>query len=417
MGAVLRNWAGNITYGARAVHEPASLEALQDIVRKATKVRAVGSRHCFNDIADTPGDLISMRGLNRLLDIDRAAGTVTVEGGITYGELSPRLGEAGVALHNLASLPHISVVGAVSTATHGSGNGNRNLATAVRGLELVGPDGETRWLKRGEADFDGAVVALGALGVVSKVLLDIQPGFEVRQNIYRDLPFEALLANFDTITGAAYSVSCFTRWTGDDVEQVWLKALVDAPEPGAEFFGAWPAERPYHPISSVDPAPATEQQGVPGPWHDRLPHFRMDFLPSVGAELQSEYFVDRKDALPALRALRAIQDQIAPLLLISEIRTMAADTLWLSPNYEADSVAFHFTFKPDWPALGELLPVIEAALAPFRVRPHWGKLFTMAPAQYAPLYPRLPQFRDLADRLDPAGKFRNGFVERTLFAA
>lgn len=417
MAGASSNWAGNITYGARTLHEPTTVAQLQDIVRRADKVRAIGSRHCFNDISVTPGDLVSMRGLNRLIGVDHAAGAATIEGGITYGELCPLLAAEGVALHNLASLPHISVVGACSTATHGSGNGNRNLATAVRALEIVTADGEVVHMARGDADFDGAVVALGALGLVSRLTLDVQPSFEVRQNIYRDLPFEALLDNFDTITGAAYSVSCFTRWQGDDVEQVWLKALADAPEPGADFFGAWPADRPYHPISSVDPAPATEQQGRPGPWYDRLPHFRMDFLPSVGAELQSEYFVDRKDGVAALRALRAIQDRIAPLLLVSEIRTMAADTLWLSPNYEADSVAFHFTFKPDWPALSELLPVIEAALAPFRVRPHWGKLFTMAPAQYARHYPRLGAFRDLAHRLDPQGKFRNDFVQRTLFAA
>ena len=409
------NWAGNITYSTSAVHTPRSLDELQEIVRGARKLRTLGSRHSFNRIADTDGELVSMRQLSRVLDIDAAARTVTVEGGITYGELCPILDAAGFALHNLASLPHISVVGACTTATHGSGNGNKNLASAVAALEFIMASGDTVTLRRGDAGFDGAVVGLGALGVVSKVTLDIQPRFEVRQDLYTDLPFTALVENFEAISGAAYSVSCFTPWRDDTIAFVWLKNLAGKAPPAGDFFGAKPATRPWHPIPSMDPAPCTEQMGIPGPWYQRLPHFRMEFQPSAGAELQSEYFVPRRDAAAALTALHAAQEQFAGPLMVSEIRTMAADEFWLSHNYRQDCVAFHFTWYQDWPAVSRALDAIEAALAPLKPRPHWGKLFTMPKATLQSRYERLGDFRALAAKHDPNGKFRNAFVDEYVF--
>ncbi|HWA18664.1 MAG TPA: FAD-binding protein [Devosia sp.] len=415
MSEILHNWAGNIAYGARAVHSPGSVAEVQAIVRGAAKVRALGSRHSFNRIADTDAELISLRGLNRVIAIDKAKRQVVVEGGITYGELCPVLDAAGFALHNLASLPHISVVGAITTATHGSGEKNRNLAAAVAGLKIVTASGEILSLSRGDARFDGAVVSLGALGIVSEVTLDVQPRFEMRQNVYLDLPFAMMIENFDALVGSAYSVSFFTGWNGDSVDQVWLKALADAPLRSGELFGARPAERPYHPIAAIDATPCTEQMGVAGPWHLRMPHFRMEFTPSAGAELQSEYFVGRADAVPALKAIHRIQERIAPHLLISEIRMVAADDHWMSMNHQRDSVGIHFTWKQDWPAVSKVLPQIEAALAPFNPRPHWGKLFTMEPHAVKSRYARLGDFRALLGQHDPAGKFRNAFVDDYIF--
>ena len=406
----LRNWAGNIAYAASAVHTPRSTAELQELVRQSKKLRALGSRHSFNRIADTDGDLVSMRRLDQVVTLDANARTVTVEGGITYGQLCPWLETQGFALHNLASLPHISVVGAVTTATHGSGNANGNLATAVAALEIVTASGDIVALKRGDAGFAGAVVGLGALGVVSSITLDIQPSFDVRQDVFVDLPFTSLVDNVEAITGAAYSVSGFTRWQGDTVDMVWLKSLADAPHHRGDFYGAAPAPHAIHPIASIDPTPCTPQMGVPGPWYDRLPHFRMEFTPSVGAELQSEYFVPRADAAAALTALRQVQHQFAGPLMVSEIRTQAADDLWLSMNHQRDSMSFHFTWHPDWDSVRQVLPVIERALSPFEVRPHWGKLFTMPPADVAARYWRFNDFRGLAQRFDPAGKFRNAFV-------
>lgn len=403
------NWAGNIAYGAKSVHAPRSIAELQELVRRTPKLRPLGSRHSFNRIADTNGALISMRRLNRVVSIDADSRTVTVEGGITYGELCPRLAEAGFALHNLASLPHISVVGAVSTATHGSGIANGNLAKAVSAVELIDSTGEARWLQRGESDFAGAVVALGALGVVSRMTLDIEPSYDIRQDVYTHLPFVALVETFDAIMGAAYSVSCFTRWRGDTLDFLWLKSRDRQPSPGP-FFGAQPATRPWHPIAALDPTPCTEQMGVPGPWQERLPHFRLEFTPSAGDELQSEFFVPRRDAAAALVSLHGVQDRIAGPLLISEIRAIASDDLWLSPSYGEDSIAVHFTWRQDWPAVRDAIAAIEAALAPLHPKPHWGKLFTLPRTSIENGYVRLGDFRALAARFDPLGKFRNDFL-------
>lgn len=410
------NWAGNIAYGARRLLQPRDLAEVREIVRSAQKVRGLGSRHSFNTIADTDGDLVSLRQLNRVTGIDREAGTVTAEGGITYGELCPALQAEGLALANLASLPHISVVGATMTATHGSGNRNGNLATAVAALEFVDADGDLVRLARGDEGFDGAVVSLGALGLVTSVTLDIMPTFDVRQDVYIDLPLKALVDDFDGLTSSAYSTSFFTDWRGDNINHVWLKSRADAPfELGGDFYGARLADRKWHPIGGMDPTTSTEQMGAAGPWHERLPHFRIDLVPSAGEEIQSEYFVARADASAALQALHAVQDRFSEPLFISEVRTIAADDLWLSTAYGRDSVGFHFTFRRDWPAVSAVLPVIEAALAPFAARPHWGKQMTMAPADVQALYPRMDDFRQLAATYDPGGKFRNAFVETMIF--
>lgn len=410
-----RNWAGNIAYSTAQVETPRSIDEVQDLVRGSRKVRALGSRHSFNRIADTDGTLVSLRGLNKLVSLDAAGRTATIEGGITYGELAPLLDAQGFGLHNLASLPHISVVGAATTATHGSGNANKNLATSVSGLEIVTASGDILTLKRGDAEFEGAVVGLGGLGIVVRATLDLVPRFEVRQNIYVDLPFATYVDNFEAITGSAYSVSAFTHWSGDSIAHIWLKSLASAPQRSGDFFGARPAPKPYHPIETIDPAPATEQLGVAGPWHERLPHFRMAFTPSVGAELQTEYFVPFADGPAALRALHAIQDQFNAHLMVSELRTMEADELWLSMNYRRPSLAFHFTWQPDWPAVQKVLPAIETALAPFGVRPHWGKLFTLDKPTLQSRYPRLGDFRALLSKHDPGGKFRNAFLDDTVF--
>jgi xylitol oxidase len=409
------NWAGNIAYAAGSISMPRTVSEVQAAVKAAKKLRPLGSRHSFNRISDTGGTLLSLRGLERRFDLDRAASTVTVDGGMTYGELGPRLAAAGYALHNLASLPHISIVGAVATATHGSGNANRNLAGAVAGLELVTATGDIVQLSRSDAEFDGAVVNLGALGVVTSITLDLEPHFEVRQNVYLDMPFTTYVENFEAITGSAYSVSAFTHWRGDTIAHVWLKARSTAPAQSGELFGARAAAVGYHPITGMDAAPTTEQLGAVGPWHLRLPHFKLEFTPSNGAELQSEYFVPRKDGPAALQALHAVQDRFAGHLMVGELRTIAADELWLSSAYRQDCLAFHFTWHPDWPAVQQVLPVIEAALGPFGVRPHWGKLFTMPKAEIATRWSRLGDFRALAGRYDPTGKFRNDFLAATVF--
>jgi alditol oxidase len=408
------NWAGNLDYGATALYRPNTLEQLQELVRANRRVKVLGTRHSFNAIADTNGVQISLENLDRVVEIDRRQQTVTVEAGISYGHLCPQLQTQGLALHNLASLPHISIAGACSTATHGSGDRNGNLATAVSALELVASDGQILTLDRGDPDFPGAVVNLGGLGVVSKLTLDLEPAFTVSQKVYDGLPLEDILENIDRIMAGAYSVSLFTDWESRRF-RLWLKRRLDTDE-GPALDPTLLADRlasdRQHPIAGLEADTCTEQEGVPGPWHLRLPHFRLDQTPSVGSELQSEYFVARCHVRRALTALDSLRQDLAPLLHVSEIRSVAADDLWLSPCYQRDGLALHFTWKKDWPRVSQLLPRIEAALEPFGARPHWGKLFTLAPKQLQAQYEKLDGFRDLLQRHDPTSKFGNAFLER-----
>jgi alditol oxidase len=417
-----RNWAGNYTYGAARLHRPETIEQVHDLVKRCSKLRVLGTRHSFNSIADSPEDLVSLEHFDRVVALDRERHTLTVEAGIRYGQLCERLHREGYALHNLASLPHISVAGACATATHGSGDRNGNLATAVAAMELVTAAGEVVQLSR-ERDGDqlqGAVVGLGGLGVVTKLTLDMVPAFEMRQDLYENLPLAQLEQHFDAIESSAYSVSLFTDWRSQRFTQVWLKRRVmDVADREVEplWFGATRATAELHPIAGISAINCTAQLGLPGPWYERLPHFRMDFMPSSGEELQTEYFVPRQHAVAAFHAIDRLRDRVAPLLQISEVRTIAADTLWMSPCYQQASVAIHFTWKKDWDGVRQLLPLIEAELAPLNARPHWGKLFTMPPARVQALYEKLPDFQQLLRFYDPQGKFRNAFLDTYIFGA
>ena len=349
-------------------------------------MKVLGTRHCFNTIADSRYDFLSLKPMHEVVALDAGAHTVTVDAGMTYGQLGPYLDSKGFALHNLASLPHISIAGACSTATHGSGEKNGNLATAASGLEIVTAAGDVVKLSR-KADgevFRGAVVGLGALGVITRITLGIQPTYAVRQYVYENLPLAQMKDHFDEIQASGYSVSLFTDWQKQRINEVWIKSRIGDGQAFAaprEFFGARLADRNLHPIAELSAENCTEQMGVPGPWYERLPHFRMGFTPSAGKELQSEYFVPRRNAIDAILAVERLRDQVTPHLLISEIRTIAADDLWMSTCYRQPSVTIHFTWKPDWPAVSRLLPVIEKELSPFQPRPHWGKLFTLSPAE------------------------------------
>jgi alditol oxidase len=404
------NWAGNVAFSAARIHRPSTRDELRQVVANARKVRVVGTGHSFNRIADTPHDLVSLVGLPAELDIDSDTSTVRVSGGQRYGDVAVLLHKAGYALPNLASLPHISIAGAVATGTHGSGVRNGNLATPVRAVELLTAGGDELLLERTGPDFAGAVVSLGALGVVTALTLDLQPTFDIRQDVYEDLPFEAPLTE---VLADGYSVSLFTDFAAPRFTHVWRKspASMAAPE---RLFGARRVTQQRHPIAGGDASACTEQLGVPGPWHERLPHFRLEFTPSRGDELQSEFFVPLAAGADALAMLAPLAPRIAPILLISEIRTVAADEQWLSPCSGRDSVAFHFTWRPLVGEVAAVLPEIEAALRLWDVRPHWGKVFTLAPPTVRAAYPQMATFNALAADLDPGGKFRNEFVETYL---
>jgi alditol oxidase len=416
------NWAGNVTFGAARIHHPSSVGELQAVVAGEPRVRALGSRHSFSDLADSPGALVSLAGLPPLLDIDSAAGTARVGAGLRYTDLDATLDRHGWALPNLGSLPHISVAGACATSTHGSGVRNGSLATAVSALELVTATGDVVSLRRGGPGFDGAVVALGALGVAVSLTLDLVPSFSVTQRVYEWLPLDVLAGHFAEVAAGAYSVSLFTDWSQPRF-QVWFKQrtsrpdVLDQPGPpvsGAPWFTARPVDGPRHPIPGLDPVSCTVQLGRPGPWFERLPHFLPGAVPSVGDELQTEYLLPAADAVPALRALARIRDRVHPVLRVCEVRTVAADRLWLSPAFQRDAVALHFTWTADTGAVMPVVGLIEEQLAPFHPRPHWGKIFSLPAAAVRGEYPRLAGFQRLAGELDPAGKFGNAFTARYL---
>jgi xylitol oxidase len=408
-----QNWSGHVRFSAARVHSPRSIEELQALVRDARKAHVIGSRHCFHDIADTDGDLLWLGELQEAPVIDAARRQVTIHGGMTYEQLCPLLEAAGWALPNLPSLKHVTVVGACMTSTHGSGDNIGQLATAIKRLELVQPDGSLRVLERGQDgdDFRAAAVSIGALGIVARLSLDLVPSFQVQQDCFERLSLERYLADFDAISGAAYSVSAFTTWQQDCIDTVWLKRRLPSAMP-ASFHGA---------TAGPTGTPPTDRTltpcGQPGAWHERLPHYAFHDALAVGNELQSEYFVDRDQAGAAIRAVVGLRAGLAPILGLSEVRTMAADDLWLSCTQGRPTVGLHFNWLKKGPEVEAFLPTLEAALAPMRARPHLGKLFAHSPAQLASLYPRWRDLAALARRWDPAGKFSNAFLERHLFSA
>ena len=410
----MKNWAGNLEYSSAEVRRPETVARLAEAVAGSRRIKALGSRHSFNRVGDTDGTHILLDALPQEIELDSSRRSVRVSGGISYGTLCRALEESGFAIHNLASLPHISVAGAIQTGTHGSGVNNPSLADAVERVDLVRASGEQVSLSREDGDeFLGSVVGLGALGIVTGLELSVRPSFRMRQRVLENLPWDRVLADFNTLASSAYSVSLFTDYAGDSINQVWLKAL-DSEPALTELFGATAAGHARHPLPGMSGENCTAQLDEPGPWLDRLPHFRHEFTPSNGEELQSEFILPLEHAPAALQAVRSLAARMAPLLFVSEIRTGAADEFWLSPFYRQQSVALHFTWKPLQAEVEAVLPELEELLRPFGARPHWGKLFTPSGHDWEALYPRFADFRLQAARHDPAGKFRNALLDRLL---
>lgn len=411
---VRRNWAGNITYQSDKLFEPTTIDELRDIIINAARIRAQGTGHSFNGIDNSTFGFVRLLKMNQVVSLDEKNMTVTVQAGMRYGELCKYLESRGYALHNLASLPHISIAGAIATSTHGSGDGNGSLSTAVRGMRIMNASGD---IVDAGADLAGTVIHLGALGVVTEVTLAIQPTFQVRQYVYQYLPMSVLKDQFNEIFSSGYSVSLFFDWASENINQVWVKKKVTGDDPGdapSDLFGARLASKDLHPIESISAVNCTPQMGVAGPWYERLPHFKLDFTPSAGEELQAEYFVPRASGYDAIAAVYALRDKVNPLIQISEVRSIAGDNLLMSPFRGQDSIAIHFTWKKDWDGVRNVLPLIERALEPFQVRPHWGKLFTLDPGILKERYAGLADFRELMNRFDPQQKFSNEFIEKHL---
>lgn len=415
----LSNWAGNLQYSTRNVYYPKTVEEVQEVVKQCKKLKALGSKHSFNTIANSKDNFLSLKELNKVVSLDKANNTITIESGTRYGDFAPYLDQHGYALENLASLPHISVAGACATGTHGSGVQHGNLSSQVAAIEFVNAKGDVVQLSKKDGDkFYGAVVNLGAIGVVTKVTLNIIPTFKMKQVVYMNMPMSALKDHFADVESKGYSVSLFTTWANKNINEVWVKSIAnnnDAPA-AQELFGATLATKNMHPVQEQSAENTTDQMGVSGTWYERMPHFKMGFKPSTGKELQAEFFVPIEHAYDAIIAVETLNEKITPHLFITEIRTIKADDLWMSPCYKQTSVAIHFTFKQETDAVMQLLRLIEQQLMPFNVKPHWAKLFTLDPKILQSRYQKLANFKRLVAEYDPDGKFRNDFLERNLYS-
>jgi alditol oxidase len=412
---MLRNWSDTVDLRG-TVATPRSTAEVAELVRGADRVLALGSAHSFSPVAVTPGLHIETAALPA--DIAVNGTTVTVSAGMTYATLGRELHARGLGLAAMASLPHITVGGAIATGTHGSGDAIGTLSSAVTGIEIVTAGGDVRWVRRGvDPDFGAWVVSIGALGVVTRVEMEVEPTYEVAQTIFAGLDLDVVEADFDAVFGSATSVSVFTRWRPEPDAQLWLKRRIDreGPWPGGPAFGVPPRDDPLHPLEQLDPVHCNPQRGQVGPWHERLPHFRAEFTPSAGDEIQAEYLLPRSQAVEAIRRLRPLHARITPLLHVTEIRTMRADDLWLSPAYSVDTVGIHFTWHRD-ERIFEVLPAIEEVLLPLGARPHWGKVSVASPEQLHSAYPRLTDFLRLREQVDPQGRFCGPFVTRLMGA-
>jgi xylitol oxidase len=402
------NWSSNVNFQEQEYLEPTNLDDLQDIVASQKFVRARGSAHSFNSIADSNNTIVSLEKMPQTIEIDEVKQNVKVSSFLKYGELVPTLHARGWALSNLASLPHISIAGSVSTATHGSGIFNKNLAAQVAAVEFIDSTGSIRHLSEGSREYEAFVVGLGLTGIITNYWLKIEPSFNVKQIIYENVSDIELEKSFDEIMGTAYSVSFFTRWDSSNQGNLWCKFKENQYIPDI-VSGAHQATKKLHPIPEVDPVAATEQFGVTGPWLERLAHFKLDFTPSVGDEIQSEFFVDRENAPAVIQKLRELSPKFRDMLWISELRTIAADNFWMSTASARDSVGFHFTWKKS-NFDPKVVKEIEENLVQFDYRPHWGKVFYAESRYLRSVYPKYSDFVEAVNLIDPNKKFSNQFT-------
>jgi xylitol oxidase len=411
----VRNWSHTVSFSSSEVARPRDLDELRSVVAASERVRALGTRHSFNRVGDTVGTHVLLDAMPRHLVVSADRSEVTCDAATTHAELSTALAAHGLALPNLCSSPHLGVVGAVQTGAHGSGVDQPALAAHVTRLELVDGTGALRTVAAGDPDLDAVSVGLGAFGVVHRITQRVVPAFEMSQTVDLDLGWDALLPHLHEVAASAYSVSLFTRYDDRGATQVWRKHRLGDPEVlDLRDLGARPATETLHPLPASGAQDVTPQLGVPGPSHERLPHVHPDVCPRFGSEIQSEYLLDAARALEAIEALRGLADRLDPLLAIAEIRHVGADSAWLSPSGGRDSVALHFTWQRLPEELGELLPVVEAALLPLGARPHWGKAFACSPHDLRAAYPRIEEWGALVGAYDPERRFRNDLVDALL---
>jgi alditol oxidase len=401
---VLNNWGGNLSFKQPEVLAPTSLDELAKLVR-SNRVRPAGTLHSFSDVVAGEGVLVSAAGLPIEPEILADGSTVRVGAASRFGDIALFLEANGLALQNMGSLPHISLAGASATGTHGSGDGNPILSTSLRAFSFVNYEGELKTLRRGDPLFETCRLGMGAYGIWVSAELETQPSYQMRQDIYRGVPWQFFVEDPARLTGAGYSVSLFGKWGGQQIDKVWVKSRIDQSTPPDNFAGIGAETKSLAELAAGVGDNLTEQGGKPGPWLHRLPHFRLDATPSAGDEIQTEYFVLRDQIAGAIAALHSLANEINPVLIISEIRTIASDDAWLSPMRRGDSIALHFTWQNDVPAVTTAVAKVEAVLAEFDPIPHWGKLHGFSGEQLERVHPKLAAARAEFDQLDPMGKF------------
>uniref|UniRef100_A0A915D0Y3 FAD-binding PCMH-type domain-containing protein n=1 Tax=Ditylenchus dipsaci TaxID=166011 RepID=A0A915D0Y3_9BILA len=422
--APLLNWGGNFNFSTQDIKYPTTTAGVQQLVKECKgKIRPVGTRHSFSEIANTNDTLICLVHMNLILSVDPSVPSVTVQAGITYTDLIPFLQSIGLAIPMMASLGEISIAGAINTAVHGSGAGIGNLATQVLGLQMVLADGSVVQYSKGQNDTElaAATVGLGALGIVTQVTLQAQPTYNLAINVFENMDMSVLDTQLYNITHSGYAINMWSTFgTPGVLDQVWITTKVDSNGVNAygnvsQLYGAPAATAQSSPIAALPPTYVVPQMGIVGPYYERLTDYDLGLSGQEGQQTQSEYYVDFDDFVPALKALQTLSAEINAVVYVALFRITEKDELWMSPQYKKTTMAIHFSWQPKLDQVMALLPKIEAALAPFNPIPHWGKLYTLKPEQYLPLLPKYPEWREQVELHDPTHKFRNKWLEENIF--
>lgn len=428
---VWRNWARNQECAPAAVETPESTLEVREAVRRARvagqRVKVVGTGHSFTSIACTDGRLLRLDRLDRVLDVDPDAGSVTVEGGIPLWKLNEQLALRDLALENLGDIDQQTIAGAIATSTHGTGRTFGGLATQVRGLELVTADGD---LVRCSADeepelFHCARVGLGALGIVTQVTLAVVPAFSLHM-VERPERFETVLADLDAAVDGhdhfevehwfPHTDACLVKEL-DRTEaplrtRSTLAAWRDDILLGNYVFGALCAIGKRSPDRIPQLARfATTQLGRTD-LVDRSD--RVFCSPRLIKFVEMEYAINRADAEVALRRVRElIEDEDLKISIPLELRFAAADDIPLSTAHGRETAYLAVHVYQGMPH-EQYFRGVEAIMDELGGRPHWGKLHWQTAATLAPRYPEWDRFAAARHRLDPDGAFANDYLDRVL---
>jgi L-gulono-1,4-lactone dehydrogenase len=424
-----RNWSGDQRCRPASVERPRTRAELIESVGRAADagqtVRVAASGHSFTDIACTDGLMLRLEGMNRILDVDRDSGLVTVEAGIELGDLSQALDGSGLAMENMGDIDRQTLAGAISTGTHGTGARFRNISSQVEGMELVLADGSVAEIDGSDRDaLRAARVGLGALGVIASVTLRTISAF----TISRIDSVQVLSEVLDRLDDLVDANDHFEFYAFPNAEQAILRESTRTDEPPrppsrASFYVQevmlenWLVEaygRAGRRIPRAIPGLARFVSKRMGGSRKTDRSFRVYASQRRVRFTEMEYGIPRENAVEAIRRVLELAER--PELRVSfpiEVRFVAADDALLSPSHERDTcyVAVHMFKGMPWEAY---FRGVEAIMAEYQGRPHWGKRHFQTAETLAGRYPGWDAFRKVRSRLDPEGVFRNDYTDRVL---